>query len=377
MILDTHTHTHNSNRLAKLLSVLLMLVVAGAALVSCQKNGDELLPTTEVAAQQDALKKVKVENGYLVFEDMAHHDAVMQQVIAMTDAQRQLWEKQLSFQSYNTLYNAATEAYSNAETLTETENVLAQNQDIMTLDADQTPQRTLRYGSLALLFNRQGIVKFGNQLKQCTADDKQVIVFDGDLTTLAAARAAGRTNVAAKVYVFDVQRASTAIDERSPNLIENTTYMGGWSDCINRKKLRGNIDCFLDASGQQPGYSGLVFRTLAEFHLNGWRQAQLSGGSKWATYSSIMSANGSFSTAGTSAAPVIPTTNINYIAQTSQINLYWATGWIPGSYAAYPSVWFYTANINCSLRNNDKFSCSSENYWVHEIGEILNCPVTN
>lgn len=356
-----------------------MLVIGGAALVSCTKNQDDLLPTTETATTTNALQKVKVENGYLVFEDLAHYDAVATQVIAMTETQRQLWEKQLSFKSYYTLYNEATAAYSDAATEEETQAVLTQNQDVMTLDADQTPERTLRYGSLGLLFNRAGIVKIGNQLKQCTPDDKQVLVFDGDLNTLAAARAAGRTNVAANVYVFDIKRASTAIDERSPNLIENTTYMGGYSDCIGRKKLRGNIDCFTDISGQTAGSTNILVKTLAEFHLNGWRQAQMSGGSKWATYSSIMNANGSFSTAGNSAAPVIPSTNINYIAQTSQINLYWQTGWIPGTTVNYPSVWFYTANINCSLTNQTPyapFSCSSENYWVHQINETLNCPVT-
>lgn len=350
-----------------------MLVVGIAALSGCTKKEEELLPTAEVAAQQEALKKVKVENGYLVFEDLAHHDAVMQEVISMTDVQRQLWEKQLSFKSYYTLYNEATTAYSDAATEEETQAVLAQNQDIMTLDADQTPERSLRYGSLALLFNRQGIVKIGNQLKQCTPDDKQVLVFDGDLSTLAAARAAGRTNVDAKVYVFDVQRASKAIDERSANLLQCENWMGGYQDCLNRKKLRGNIDCFLDISGQTPGSLNIVMRTLAEFHVNGWKQVQLSGTSKWANYISIMRANGGFSTRGTLSAPCFDTTIIDYAASTYHIDLYWATGWIPGSFAAYPSVWFYTVDIDCMLTNNATFYCPAENYLQHQQYEKLYC----
>ena len=371
MILDTH----NSNRLAKLLSVLLMLVVAGAALVSCQKKEDELLPTTEVAAQQDALKKVKVENGYLVFEDMAHHDAVMQQVIAMTDAQRQLWEKQLSFQSYNTLYNAATEAYSNAETLTETENVLAQNQDIMTLDADQTPQRTLRYGSLALLFNRQGIVKFGNQLKQCTADDKQVIVLDGDLTTLAAARAAGRTNVDAKVYVFDVQRSSQNL-ERSPNLKECSSYMGSIENCNPRKKVRGQMDCFYDTGGQVAGSTNVFRRTLAEVHTNAYYRKKVFLSWKWVDFDTPnLHSNGSFSVAGTESVPWIGSTSFDdTVLNENHIDRYWSTAWVSGTMIFIPEVWFVWANGDFRLTNNEPFSCEP-NGWIHQNNETLTCHI--
>ena len=360
--------------------MLLMLVVA--ALVSCQKNGDELLPTTEVAAQQDALKKVKVENGYLVFEDMAHHDAVMQQVIAMTDAQRQLWEKQLSFQSYNTLYNAATEAYSNAETLTETENVLAQNQDIMTLDADQTPQRTLRYGSLALLFNRQGIVKFDNQLKQCTADDKQVIVFDGDLTTLAAARAAGRTNVAAKVYVFDVQRSSQSL-ERGPNLKECSNWMGSIENCNPRKKVRGQMDCFLDTNPPQAGSTNVTRRALAEVHTNAYYRKKVSFSWKWADFDTPnLHSEGSFATTGTASAPVIPSTNFNDTAlNENHIDRYWASGWIAGTMIFIPEVWFNWANGDFRLTNNTCFNCETSSTnptndpCIHQPGETLTCHI--
>jgi hypothetical protein len=337
-----------------------MLVIGGAALVSCTKNQDDLLPTTETATTTNALQKVKVENGYLVFEDLAHYDAVATQVIAMTETQRQLWEKQLSFKSYYTLYNEATAAYSDAATEEETQAVLTQNQDIMTLDADQTPERTLRYGSLGLLFNRSGIVKIGNYLKQCTPNDKQVLVFDGDLNTLAAARAAGRTNVAANVYVFDVQRASTAIDERSPNLLQCENWMGGSADCLKRKKLRGNIDCFLDASAQQAGGSSLVFKTLAELHANAWYQKNLSGSNKWADYDTNMRVNGSFSTTGTSAAPVIPSTSFDYTTPNyeNHIDLYWQTAWISGMWSNYPTVWLYTVNANYRMTNLAAFTCS-------------------
>ena len=247
MILDTH----NSNRLAKLLSVLLMLVVAGAALVSCQKKEDELLPTTEVAAQQDALKKVKVENGYLVFDNSEEYHSVLNVLGQKNSADLDIYEATLSgFTSLRGLNKRALMAYNNISTLQEQQDFDITYAKLLNIDAEGLPTPKTTYFGLDKVLNTQGIVKVGNTIMQFKPNGRIVNIADGDFSKLAHAQNATES----------IPESSIFVTSYKTSLVSNLRDDG--ATCTN---YRPNVPLGSDPQSRKKLSAGLYLVEFLEF----------------------------------------------------------------------------------------------------------------
>jgi hypothetical protein len=143
------------------------------------------------------LDKIKLRDGYLVFEDMNHFSTVKSILQKKESSYLERWESQIGFRSFRSAY----------------EKLLQQSEEGINIDykdilaSDDVMDINLPNLEIAKLVNNNGLIEIGNKIFQYRKDNVKIIT-DGDSKKIKDLDKYSQSSSEANVYVATVSHLS-------------------------------------------------------------------------------------------------------------------------------------------------------------------------
>jgi hypothetical protein len=162
----------------KIHSLLLAMVIV---MTSCSENQVE--PSESITSSKTP--KVSSNNGVLHFSTPDAVFETYELFNTMTEDERKAWEKNLGFESLNSVIDKVMDKLNSAQTKAEYENILERNKHLVEL-RNNSVERKIPFGYYALIANRNGVY-FVQGAAYKISEKSLTVVADGNLNKLEKA----------------------------------------------------------------------------------------------------------------------------------------------------------------------------------------------
>lgn len=153
---------------------------------SCQKN--DILPVNDseqasVLKSRSASSDVKVENGYLVVENLDVLDSLMRRLSSMTDMQMLAWGNAIGFESAYSYYKPYFDAFDTLETEALVKDFQQKYEDVVKFTINEEEWNVdypFKVEDLEYVLSKDGKIKVGKTL-WIYKSDRKIVILDGSL----------------------------------------------------------------------------------------------------------------------------------------------------------------------------------------------------
>lgn len=139
--------------------------------VSCKKQEVESNYDLTNTSQKLTFPGLKLENGYLVFENHETFRKIVDSLFQLNDDEQRNWEKSIGFNSLRGLLNRANAELDRATSLSNFNEVVDKNTNLFYLGPDSTFRLKNEKQRFSIILNEDGVVKIGSSLIKCLEEN--------------------------------------------------------------------------------------------------------------------------------------------------------------------------------------------------------------